>query len=124
TIFTTQARQAAQDYYAAHSELSRNWGPNVLLPRDKGLWEGEVKGDDDRFARDDRLWHLNPPITVNFQQPGQYGKYDVAQIGDDEKARYGEWQVPFQTRYRRNWDQPRKLVNEVLGVEYTMDDFI
>lgn len=124
TLYPAEARAAAQAHWAKTGTLSRDWGPNVSLPREKGLWSGEGRSEDTRLERDAVLWNINPPQTINHQLSGQYGKYDVAQPDPAVVEEYGTWELAFETRYSRNWDRPRELVNKKLDLTYTMEDYL
>jgi len=124
TVYTAESRAAAQAHYAKHGKVSRAWGHNTGLPRAKGLWNGEPLEPEARRERDDLLWNLLPPTMVNLHSDGPYGKYDQYELSEEQIEKIGKWEIPFQTRYRRNWDKPRTIVNKKLNLEYTLDAYL
>lgn len=124
TLYTTEARQAAQEHYAKTSKTLSNWGPNITLPNKPGLWQGDPLSGDARARRDDVLWNLPPPDAMNLQNDHVYGKYDVFKPDSKEEETIGTWAVPFSVLQSRNWDRPRVLENKKLGLKYTMADYL
>ena len=124
TMYHPKARQTARAYYAEHNKVDRSWGPNIQVPRQKGMWQGEPLPPDKRQARDETLWNVWPPALVNAQNSGQYGKYDTAKLPKEALDEAGSWKIPYQTRYARNWDRVPLLKNEKLGLTYTLEDYL
>ncbi|MHC4717491.1 MAG: hypothetical protein ACYS5V_11010, partial [Planctomycetota bacterium] len=124
TLYPADARRAAQAYYARHGKLSRSWGPNVAIPRAKGLWQGKPLPPGERRKRDDVLWNIAPPELMNFQNLKRYGLFDQLKPDEDEAKKIGRWEPPFKTRYRANWDRPRSLVDRKGNLTYSMADYL
>jgi len=124
TLYDPERRRAARDHYARTNKVDRSWGPNITVPRAKGLWKGRPLAMEQRRARDDVLWNAWPPAMMNAQNAHAYGTYDRATLDDKELAKIGTWQIPFRTRYARNWDRVPVLKNAKLGLTYTLEDLL
>ena len=124
TVYDFKAREKARAYYAENSKVDRSWGPNIQVPRAKGMWQEKPLPPEERKTRDDVLWGAWPPALMNAQHRGQYGKYDRATIDKEELEKIGVWKIDFQTRYARNWDRVPVLKNEKLGLTYTLEDYL
>jgi len=124
TLYDPERRRAARDHYARTGKVDRSWGPNITVPRAKGLWRGQPLTMEQRRARDETLWNIRPPAMVNAQNLAQYGTYDRAAPDPKELARIGSWRIAFNTRYGRNWDRPLLLSNDKLNLTYTLNDLL
>lgn len=124
TIYTAETRQAAQSHYEKTGKTLSNWGPNITLPTQKGLWQGAPLSDEARMKRDEILWNLPPPDATNLQNERVYGKYDTFTPDAKEQETIGAWALPYSILYSRNWDKPRILENKKLGLTYTLQDYL
>jgi hypothetical protein len=124
TIYTSEARKAAQAYYGQSHKTQTSWGPNIVLPSQKGLWTNAPAAGEARARRDENLWNACPPQAMNLQNSRIYGRYD--QFMPDAKAEetIGKWQMAFATERGRNWDRPAVLENKKLGLTYTLEDYL
>jgi len=120
TVYTTEARQAAQQHYEKTGKTLSNWGANIALPTQPGLWKGQPLAGEERAKRDEILWNFSPPATMNLQNDRAYGKYDVFYPEETN----GKWELPFKTKGYQNWDRPRVLENKKLGLTYTAEDYL
>ncbi|WNO11647.1 hypothetical protein [Teredinibacter sp. KSP-S5-2] len=99
-------------------------------------YHGKTNTAAERLARDERVWNSQPPINAMHTggSGGLGGSYDTTyqmapsgQTVIDDRVTNGEWKIDIGTLPAGSsnyaFDVPWKLINEKLGLEYTLEDY-
>jgi hypothetical protein len=78
----------------------------------------------ERAARDELIWNAMPPLNaMHIGSSGGAGSLGPYLTPD---GNHNGWKLDYndQPYYRYPWDVPWRMINETLGAEYTLDDYI